>query len=194
MAQVRTRHQSFCRTTLTRPQKAQKNQAVRNAATLKRTHLISLGIYTSFILLRWLLVSRRKLPFILLSLPALAIEFWFERIARPVFASDSGELKRAGEDLDSKGLTEWMWDVVYWTWGNVILVAALGDWAWWLYLIVPAYSAYLAFTTFYGVRQSLGGMSAGAGGEGVPASDSKGGQSKRQAKIEKRGGQKVQYR
>jgi hypothetical protein len=171
-----------------------KTQATRNTARLNQTHLISLGVYIFFILVRSFLFTRRLWPFVVFSFPALAIEFWFERIGRPIYTMEGGnkELRKAGEDLESKGLTEWMWDVVYWTWGCVALVALAGDWAWWFYAVVPAYSAYLAVTTYTGVRQGFGGLSAGAGGEG--GSSSSGGQSKRQAKIEKRGGQKVQYR
>lgn len=62
-------------------------------------------------------------------------------------------------------------------------------------IAVPLYSAWLAYTTFTGARQGLAGMGgagagAGAGAEGAAP----GGQSKRQAKMEKRGGQRVQYR
>ena len=46
------------------------------------------------------------------------------------------ELKRAGEDLDAKGLTEWMWDIVYWTWGVITLAAIFGKWAWYLAIAV----------------------------------------------------------
>ena len=89
-----------------------------------------------------------------------------------------------------------MWDVVYWTWINVVLVALVGDWAWWFYAVVPAYSGYLAFTTYSGMRSGFSGLSAGAGGQGGEGagSGSASGQSKRAAKMEKRGGQRLQYR
>ena len=145
-----------------------------------------MGIHIFYHLLRLFLSTRKLLPYILLSFPSLLIEFWFERIARPTYTPD-GDLKRAGEDLEAKGLTEWMWDVLYWSWGCVVLVAVAGDWAWWAYAAVPVYSAYLGFTTYSGVRQGMAGFGGGAEGGG-------GGQSKRQAKIEKRGGQKVAYR
>ncbi|TKA71160.1 hypothetical protein B0A55_08253 [Friedmanniomyces simplex] len=176
----------------TRDVKAQKTQATRNTATLNRTHLISLGIYIFFLLIRTIFFSRRLLPFILLNLPGLAIEFWFERVGRPSYTESANgkELRKAGEPLDAKGLTEWMWDVVYWSWGNTVLAALAGDWAWYLYAVVPLYSAWLAFSTYSGVRQGFSGMSAGAAGEGSGG----GGQSKRQAKIEKKGGQRMQYR
>jgi hypothetical protein len=82
-----------------------------------------------------------------------------------------------------------MWDVVYWTWGTTAIVTLFGDWAWWLYAAVPLYSAYLAFTTYSGVRKGMGGMMGGGADEKVAAQ----GPSKRQTKMEKRG-QKVQYR
>jgi hypothetical protein len=82
-----------------------------------------------------------------------------------------------------------MWDVVYWTWINLVLVAACGDWAWWLYLVVPAYSVYAAMTTIGGLKGMLGGMGGTQADESALA-----GESKRQKKIEKRGGQRVVYR
>ena len=145
-----------------------------------------------FLTIRSFLFSRKILPYILLATPALAIEIWFERIGRPTYTSGSDgqkELKRAGEDLEAKGLTEWMWDIVYWTWGCTALAALFGNWAWWLYLAVPIYSGWLAFSTYSGVRQGMGGLT-GAGGDGQAS----GGQSKRQVKMERRGGPKVTYR
>lgn len=103
-----------------------------------------------------------------------------------------GELKRAGEDLEAKGLTEWMWDVVYWTWGNVVFVAIAGDWAWWGMVVPVLYSIWSAWTTYAGVRQGMGGMM-GGGDTGAQAQAARG-QSKRQAKMEKRGGQKMVFR
>ena len=117
------------------------------------------------------------------------LEFYLDRLGRPSYATD-GSLRRAGEDLDAKGLTEFMWDIVYWTWINIVLVILLGNSAWWLYLVVPAYSVYLAATTVGGMKGMLGGMG-GGGGDGTAAPET---ESKRQKKMEKRGGQKVAYR
>ncbi|KAK4898792.1 hypothetical protein LTR49_027745 [Elasticomyces elasticus] len=155
-------------------QKAQKTQATRNSATLSRTHLISLGFYLFFLLVRTVLFSPCLLPFALLNPPALTIEFWFERIGRPVYTETANgkELQKAGEALDAKGLTEWMWNVGYWSW-------------------MPLYSAWLAFSPYFGVRSGFSGMSAGAGGEGSGGAAA---QSKRQAELEKKGGQRMQYR
>ncbi|KAI4250611.1 MAG: hypothetical protein L6R40_000211 [Gallowayella cf. fulva] len=174
--------------------KAAKQQASRNTAILKRTHLISLAITALFILLRLLLfrascTQSTYLLYLLLSTPAFVIEFWFERAGRPVTAP-SGELKRSGEDLEAKGLTEYMWDVLYWTWGCTATVAVFGDRAWWGYIIVPIYSIWLAWTTFGGMRKGLAGMAGGDVSEDVP----NGSTSNRQKKQEKRGGQRLQYR
>ena len=176
-------------------QKALKTLAAKNTSTLNRTHLISLSVNLLFLLLRFFVFTNRSLlRYTLLSFPALVIEFWFERIGRPTYTDTANgkDLKRAGEDLEAKGLTEWMWDVVYWTWACIVLAAVLGDRAWWLYVVVPLYSAWLAFSTFTGVRQGMGGLMGGGAGGG--SSEGGASQSKRQAKMEKRGGQKVQYR
>lgn len=177
---------------LTLIQKATKQQAARNTAKLNQTLIATVIIHLIFLLLRALLFSRSftrrsLILWLAFSAPSWIIQFWFERISRPQYGSQPGEVRKSGEDLDAKGLTEWMWDVLYWTYGCVLLAAVAGDYAWWLYAVVPAYSAYLAYTAFGGARQMMAGM-AGAGTEGTP-----GGQSKRQQKMEKRG-QRVQYR
>ena len=166
-------------------QKAAKSLAVRNTSRLKQTHLISLILNTIFLLLSFTL--RRSLSlkrYLLLSAPGLIIEFYLDRLARPVYNAD-GSLRRAGEDLDAKGLTDFMWDILYWTWINVVLVILLGNRAWWLYLVVPGYATYAAVTTASGLKGMLGGM-AGAGSEGEV-------QSNRQKKMGARGGQKMKY-
>lgn len=141
-----------------------------------------------YILLSLFVFKRSIYRYVILSLPAFIIEFWFERIARPVY--QDGDLKRAGEDLEAKGLTDWMWDVVYSTWGITVVAAFAGNWAWWLMILPAGYSLWLAYTTYTGVRGGMGGMM----GNGQDAGAQSGGQSKRQAKMEARGGQKVRYR
>ncbi|KIX03710.1 uncharacterized protein Z518_07263 [Rhinocladiella mackenziei CBS 650.93] len=167
-------------------QKAAKSLAVRNTSRLKQTHLTTLAIHGLFLLLHFTLPTSLSLKrYALLSAPGLAIEFYLERLARPSYNPD-GSLRRAGDDLDAKGLTEFMWDILYWTWINLILVMVFGDRAWWLYLVVPGYAIFAAVTTASGLKGMLGGM-AGAGG-------APGAQSKRQTKMEKRGGQRGAYR
>ncbi|KAJ9613914.1 hypothetical protein H2200_002050 [Cladophialophora chaetospira] len=172
-------------------QKAAKTLATRNSARLRQTHLITLGIHVLFLLLSFTL--RRSLsytPYILLSLPALLIEAYLDILARPSY-HPNGDLRKAGEDLEAKGLTEFMWDILYWTWINLILVVILGNRGWWLYLVVPGYAVYSAAGVFSGVKGMMGGLAGGAS-EGDAAGT--GTTSKRQSKMEKRGGQKMVYR
>ena len=114
-------------------QKAAKTLAARNTSILNRTLLLSLAFHGTFLLLRFLLLRRSLTIYALLSAPALIIQFWFERIGRPVHGPN-GELRRSGEDLEAKGLTEWMWDVLYWTYLCLIIVAVIGDYGWWAYV------------------------------------------------------------
>ncbi|KAL8858308.1 MAG: hypothetical protein Q9178_005171 [Gyalolechia marmorata] len=175
-------------------QKAAKQLAARNTAILNRTHLISLAITIFFVLLRLLVfrASCTRATYLLygfLSAPAFIIEFWFERIGRPV-TTTNGELKKSGEDLEAKGLTDFMWDVLYWTWGCTATAGILGDKAWWGYIVIPVYSVWLAWTTFGGMKKGMAGMAGG----GSSADTADGAVSNRRKKQEKRGGQKVQYR
>lgn len=161
-------------------------------------------MHTFYILLRLLLFRSSLTPrslilYILLSTPSLLIHLWLERIGRPTYTPPSptspsarGDLKSAGEDLDAKGITEFLWDVLYWTWGCVAFAAAFGDRAWWLWGVIPAYGGWAAWTTFTGARAGMAGLAGGAGGEDTQGQAS--GTSKRQAKLEKRGGQRVAYR
>lgn len=170
-------------------QKATKTLAASNTARLNQTLYLTLFIHALYWLLRGLLfrtLTRRSiLLYIVLSAPQLLIQLAFERQSRPALTPE-GAIKRAGEDLDAKGLTEYLWDVVYWTYGVVFFVAVLGDGAWWLWVVIPAYSVWAAWSTYTGMR---GGYTDAAG---VPQPGAA--TSKRQAKMEKRGGQKVQYR
>jgi len=175
-------------------QKAAKSLATRNTARLQQTHSITLLLHMAFLLLSFTL--RRDLSFplyILFTSPALLVEIYLDILARPKFA-ENGDLRKAGEDLDAKGLTEFMWDIVYWTWINLVLVGVLGNRGWWLYMVVPAYAVYSVFGVVGGVKSMMGGLGgAAADGDGAGGIGT-GGQSKRQTKMEKRGGQKVAYR
>lgn len=150
--------------------------------------MITLAIHAAFLIVTFTLRRSLRLTlYLALSAPALALEFWLESISRPKY-DQNGTLKRAGEDLDAPGLTEFFWDIIYWTWINLIFVIVIGNNGWWVYWVVPAYAVYAAVTTASGLKGMMGGMG-GAGGEGEPQA-----QSNRQKKMEKRGGQKVAYR
>lgn len=176
-------------------QKAAKQLAARNSATLTRMHIISLLINACFVFLRFLLFQASTnrtnyLLYFIFASPALLVEFWLESIGRPTHAPN-GEVKKSGEDLDARGLTEFMWDVLYWSWVCTLLAGLFGNMAWWLWSVIPLYSIWVAYTTFGGMRQSMAAL-AGQGASSDASSDVN--LSNRQKKMEKRGGHKIQYR
>lgn len=101
-------------------------------------------------------------------------------MGRPRYNED-GSLRSAGEDLNATGLTEYMWDVLYWTQGCIIAACLFNDRAWWLWAVIPIYSVYAAYSAVMGVKKGFAGMGGGAGEE-VDAP-----KSKTQMKKEKRG-------
>lgn len=123
----------------------------------------------------------------MLSAPAFYIQWHFEKNSRPRYAPN-GDLARAGDDLSQPGVMEYLWDVVYVTWGCLVVVSIFGEKGWWLWVTIPAYAVYAAAGMANKMRQGFGGGS-GLPDEGIEME----GLSKRQSKLEKRG-QKVQYR
>lgn len=149
---------------------------------LNRTHLISVALHAVYLFLHFYFGRPRSLkPYLLLAVPTLAIEYYLDRVGRPRYNED-GSLRAAGEDLNATGLTEYMWDVLYWTQGCIVAVSIFNDRAWWLWAVVPVYSVYLAYTTVMGVKRGFAGMGGGEVGE-----DHEGPKSKSQQKKEKRG-------
>ncbi len=99
--------------------------------------MISAAVHTVFIGLRIILWRSKRssiITYILLCAPSLFFEFWLERIARPSYVAGTKDLRRSGENLNAKGLTEYMWDVIYWTWLSIVVAAVVGDWGWWLWV------------------------------------------------------------
>ena len=68
---------------------------------------------------------------------AVWLQLQLESIGRPAF-DDRGGIIKSGSDLGQSGLTEYMFDILYLTWGIQILVAVTNvQFAWCLYLSVP---------------------------------------------------------
>lgn len=65
------------------------------------------------------------------------LQLQLESVGRPKFDS-KGALLSSGSDLGQAGLTEYMFDILYLTWGIQLLVACTTTWAWWLYLVVSS--------------------------------------------------------
>lgn len=87
----------------------------------------------------------------LLSTPALLLEFYLDRIGRPKYRQDEQGhqvLVSAGEDLSSKGLMEYAWDIVYVTWICLLVVGVIGEKGWWVSVSVSLpLAVYLQFSS-----------------------------------------------
>ena len=139
-------------------QKARKDRAKSNAATLNNLHVGTLVVHTLFVLSNLLFRRRSLLLYALLSAPSFACEYVLERSGRPRYdAGGTGALRSAGEDLAAPGLTDYMFDVVWVTWASVVLVALFGNWCWLLWSVVPAYGAYKGFGLL-GAARGMAGM------------------------------------
>lgn len=79
------------------------------------------------------------------------IEYYLERLGRPSYIP-TGDLRSPGEDMEAKGVTEYLWDIVYVTWGVLGLVGIAGEWAWWLWVSVLGFSrGPTSLTNFAGI-------------------------------------------
>jgi SRP-independent targeting protein 2/TMEM208 len=63
------------------------------------------------------------------------LQLQLELMGKPTF-DDRGGVVKTGNDLGQSGLTEYMFDILYLTWGIQLLVAFTTAYAWWLYLLV----------------------------------------------------------
>lgn len=155
-------------------QKAKKDRAKSNAATLTSLHLGSLLVNVAFLLFYIVFRSRSLVTYVVMSLPSFLCQFLLERTGRPHYDAQTGVLRTSGEDLAAAGLTEYMFDVVWVTWGVSVLVILFGNKLWFLWTIVPAYGAYKGYGLLGSARQmaamqGMGGGDAGAGAGAAPA-------------------------
>ncbi len=149
-------------------QKAKKDRAKSNAAALNNLHIGALIVNAVFLLFYVVFRSRSLVLFGIMSVPSFLCEFMLERAGRPRFDPNTGALRASGEDLSAAGLTEYMFDVVWVTWGTVVLVVLFGNKLWFLWAIVPAYGAYKGYGLLGAARQ-MAGMQGMAGGNAAAA-------------------------
>jgi len=119
---------------------AQKKLAAANAKTLQNHRYAFLAINATFILIRLFLRHASStwtlyIMYLLSASLATWLQFQIEFVGRPKFDERGGVLD-PGSDLAQLGMTEYMFDVLYLTWGIQLLVAFTTTWAWWLYLLV----------------------------------------------------------
>ncbi|KAL6902972.1 hypothetical protein GGI43DRAFT_400866 [Trichoderma evansii] len=142
-------------------QKAKKDRAKSNAASLNNLHIGSLVVHVLFLLSHFLFRSRSLLVYGLLSVPSFICEYILETSGRPKYDAATGALKASGEDLAAAGLTEYMFDVIWVTWASLISAILFGKWGWMLYAVVPAYGAYLAYGLLGMGKNALASMQGG---------------------------------
>ncbi|BFZ56499.1 hypothetical protein PYCC9005_003546 [Savitreella phatthalungensis] len=123
---------------------AEKQLAKNNATKIAGMRKIAACINLAFILIRlvWQYGSTNKKTFalyFLTNIVAIGVQLQLERIGKPCFAPD-GTLLSPGDDLSQAGVTEYLFDFIYLTWIVFALVAAVTDYAWTLYLLIPCYA------------------------------------------------------
>jgi hypothetical protein len=147
-------------------QKARKDRAKANITALNNLHIGTLTLNILFLLYNFLWRRRSFLVYVILSIPSLICEFILERSGRPSY-DNNGSLKAAGEDLAAEGLTEYMFDVIWVTWGCLVVVMLFGNWGWLLWAVLPAYGAVKGYSLLGMAR----GMMGGAQGQGLQGAE-----------------------
>lgn len=148
-------------------QKAKKDRAKSNAAALNNLHIGAAVVNGLFLAWHFLFKSRSLLAYALLSLPSFICQYALEKAGRPSFDA-TGAVKSSGEDLAARGLTEYMWDVIWVTWACQILVMLFGNWFWILWVVVPAYGAYQGYGLLGSAKQ-MAGLQGAQGAQGQAA-------------------------
>lgn len=152
-------------------QKAKKDRARSNAAALSNLHIGTAAVHILFLAFHLFLGSRSLVAYVLLSAPSFACEYVLETTGRPRYDLATGALRTAGEDLNAQGLTEYMFDVIWVTWGSLICVMLFGNWGWLLWTVLPAYGLYLGSGLLGMGRQKMAQVQGGgdSAGDSAPA-------------------------
>ncbi|KYK61778.1 DUF788 domain-containing protein [Drechmeria coniospora] len=150
-------------------QKAKKDLAKHNVAALNGLHLSSLVVNIVFLVVHFLVAPRSLVAYGLFSTPAFVCEYVLEASGRPKFDAATNALKSAGEDMAARGLTEYMFDVIWVTWACAVLVVFVGNWGWLLWAVIPLYGLYLGKGLLGMGRQAMAGMQAAGAGQDAPA-------------------------
>lgn len=144
-------------------QKAKKDRARTNIATLNNTHVTALVLNLVFLLSSSLYFKRSLVAWALLSIPSFVCEYVLESTGRPKY-NPTGALRTSGEDLSAAGLTEYMFDVIWVTWACLVAVLIFGNKAWFLWVVIPAFGLYKGYGLFGAARGMMGGANLGSQG------------------------------
>lgn len=136
---------------------AAKRLAAANAKALNTFHQISISIFISaFALFLWR--DRPLTKAVILSIPAWIVEYILEKSCRPTYSGRT--LVAPGQDFRQSGLTEYMQDVVYWTWICIVFAVLIGNKAWYLYWAIPGFVVYKLWGLLKAGKQLFGGGAA----------------------------------
>lgn len=115
---------------------SQKKLAVSNTSTLKEIHTLSLAVNSVAIFVLFLFHRpASKLPYLLFSTPLYLCQYIIEKTGRPQY--QNGTLVNSGLDLKQAGLTEYFFDIIYFTLLCDVLMIIFGsNKVWYLYLVV----------------------------------------------------------
>ncbi|CEL57781.1 Meiotically up-regulated gene 69 protein OS=Schizosaccharomyces pombe (strain 972 / ATCC 24843) GN=mug69 PE=1 SV=4 [Rhizoctonia solani AG-1 IB] len=161
---------------------AQNEVAIRN---LQMGMLIANVLHwvLRFLFCRPVLARGPTSLYILTFIPTVVLYRHLTSIGLPRKEPQTGTLISPGEDLSQSGITEWCWDIIYVTWGCAVGSSLLGNWVWWLYLVIPGYAGFKIYTKFVGPM--FFNKSGSASVEDTTAAEPTG-PSKRQQKLQQR--------
>ncbi|KAI8344542.1 hypothetical protein BC941DRAFT_408895 [Chlamydoabsidia padenii] len=166
-----------------------KKIAASNTKTLTNLQLGLLSVNAVYLLWRiiyhWSSLTKTEGFFYILT-TGLTLLFYsiLKSSGTPSYTAD-GTLRSSGDDLNAEGLTAYMFDIIYITWFVDITTAFISSKFWYTYLVIPGYALYKGLPF---IMSFLGRGGNNSESDNVDQS----GKSKRQQKMEKRGG-KVKY-
>ncbi|KAF8319559.1 uncharacterized protein EI90DRAFT_2630279 [Cantharellus anzutake] len=175
-----------------------KKTAAQNEVAIKNLQIGMLIANISYFLLRLILPYRTFPPtwrqltlYIMTAIPEFVLFRHLISTGSPKREPNTGALIAPGEDLSQGGITEWCFDVIYITWLCQVGSALIGEFVWWLYLSIPLYAGFKAWSTFLSpliASRSPPGSIVQSSNEGAVegATNSADGLSKRQIKLQKR--------
>ncbi|KAI0269203.1 hypothetical protein BC834DRAFT_865274 [Gloeopeniophorella convolvens] len=164
-----------------------KKTASQNEAAIKNLlygHLLSniLSLLVR-VLFRWQSSrhSKKAIIFYVLSLALSQLLYRYLTKMGTPRRDATGNLVSPGDDLNQPGLTEWIFDILYISWFAQVGSALLGEWFWWVYLVIPAFIFYKLWNSL--ISPMVLGRSSSSGVEDEPKQETL---SKRQEKLKKR--------
>ncbi|KAF8592531.1 DUF788-domain-containing protein [Ramaria rubella] len=126
---------------------AQNEKAIRNLRVGMVACTVLSVLIRSFLRKHVFASTSSMLIYLLTLAPSIFLYSFLVRAGAPRRAT-SGTLLSPGDDLNQPGLMEWSWDVIYITWACQVGSSLLGEWVWWLYLIIPSYGGYKIWSLF----------------------------------------------